>query len=72
MTCIIHQKKRRKYSKPSPIISPVYGILDKDYPKDEIRRSSENSYNAKEASVDEIRNKAYGSPRIRYRNNFVW
>ena len=54
-------KEEKKVFKPSPIISPVYGILDKDYPKDEIRRSSENSYNAKEASVDEIRNKAYGS-----------
>ena len=57
-------KEEKKIFKPTPIISPVYGILDKDYQKEEIR--SKNSklrsyYNPKEATVDEIRNKAYGT-----------
>ena len=54
-------KEEKKVFRPSPIISPVYGILDKDYPKEEMRRSPEKSYKHKEASVDEIRNKAYGT-----------
>jgi len=56
-------KEEKKVFKPSPIISPVYGILDKNYQKDEIKTKSENGsyYNPKEATVDEIRNKAYGT-----------
>ena len=50
--------------KPSPIISPIYGILDKNYKKEdvvakkEIRHSS--TYTRKNLNVDDIRNKAYG------------
>ena len=50
--------------KPTPIISPVYGILDKNYQKEDLKRKNERPrtyYNAKEATVDEIRNKAYGT-----------
>ncbi len=57
-------KEEKKVFKPTPIISPVYGILDKNYQKEDIRTKSEKPrtyYNAKEATVDEIRNKAYGT-----------
>ena len=50
--------------KPTPIISPVYGILDKNYQKDDIRTKQtkpRSYYDPKEATVDEIRNKAYGT-----------
>lgn len=57
--------EEKKVFKPSPIISPVYGVLDKNYTKDEIlpekvkptyiRRSN------RQLSVDDIRNKAYGT-----------
>lgn len=57
-------KEEKRVFKPTPIISPVYGILDKNYQKEDIK--SKNSklrsyYNPKEATVDEIRNKAYGT-----------
>lgn len=56
-------KEEKKVFKPSPIISPVYGILDKNYQKDDLKVKNESSsyYNAKEANLDAIRNKAYGS-----------
>lgn len=57
-------KEEKRVFKPTPIISPVYGILDKNYQKEDIRRKHERPrtyYNAKEATVDEIRNKAYGT-----------
>lgn len=61
-----YEKKEEKgYFKPSPIISPIYGILDKNYkkedvvPKKEIRLSS-SSFTRSNVSVDDIRNKAYG------------
>jgi hypothetical protein len=53
-----------KVFKPSPIISPIYGILDKDYKKEEIVSRKENS--AKEIedtarNYDSVRRKAYGT-----------
>ena len=54
------QKEEKKVFKPSPIISPVYGFLDKNYQKDEIIKKT-NEYNPRKATVDEIRDRAYGS-----------
>ena len=53
-------KEEKKVFKPSPIISPVYGFLDKNYQKEELIQKT-NEYNPRKASVDEIRDKAYGS-----------
>lgn len=53
--------------KATPIISPIYGVLDKNYSKDQIREVSENSYEIKRNSVskgidfESVRKKAYGS-----------
>lgn len=46
--------EKRKF-KPSPIISPVYGILDKNYSKDEILKRTEDKIDIKQ-----IRDKAFG------------
>ena len=53
-------KEEKKVFKPSPIISPVYGFLDKNYQKEEIIQKK-NDYNPRKATVDEIRDRAYGS-----------
>lgn len=53
-------KEEKKIFKPSPIISPVFGFMDKDYSKEELIKSKK-AYNAKKATVDEIRDKAFGS-----------
>ena len=53
----------KKVFKPTPIISPVYGILDKNYQKDEIVHKSEKksySYN-RPMTIDDVRKKAYGT-----------
>jgi len=53
--------------KATPIISPIYGILDKNYSKDQIKEADENSYELKRNSVsrgvdfESVRKKAYGS-----------
>lgn len=49
--------------KPSPIISPVYGVLDKNYKKEDIiRREEKRTYTtSKEMTIDEIRKKAFGT-----------
>lgn len=57
-----HEEK--KAFKPSPIISPIYGVLDKNYKKEEIVTKREvrltSSYAREHLSVDDVRNKAYG------------
>lgn len=49
--------------KPTPIISPIYGILDKNYKKEEVidKKDKPSSYvSRKNADLDAIRRKAYG------------
>ena len=57
------KKEEKTYFKPSPIISPIYGILDKNYKKEDVREKREvriSSYSRGNLNVDDIRNKAYG------------
>lgn len=56
----------KKIFKPSPIISPVYGILDKNYTKDDIVTKEESARHIstprkENLTIDDIRNKAYGT-----------
>lgn len=52
-----------KVFKPSPIISPIYGILDKDYKKDEVteRTIKEEPLTSTITTYDTVRRKAYGT-----------
>ena len=52
----------KKKFKPSPNISPVYGILDKDYKLEDIipRRKEEKKFARRELDVDRVRKKAFG------------
>ena len=45
--------------KPSPVISPVYGVLDKKYKKEDIVVVKEESQ--KKIDVDDVRKKAFGT-----------
>ena len=58
------KKEEVKVFKPSPIISPIYGILDKNYRKEEVitkreTRISTSSY--KKPDLDSVRNRAFAS-----------
>ena len=57
------KKEEKKIFKPTPIISPVYGVLDKNYHKEDIVSRSEYAKEevVVEPSIDSIRNKAYGT-----------
>lgn len=54
-----------KIFKPSPIISPIYGILDKDYKKDEVVskpvREEKTVIKDSATTYDTVRRKAYGT-----------
>ncbi len=61
-----YEKKEEKTGfKPSPIISPIYGILDKNYKKEDVVSKKEvrltSSYARGNVSIEDVRKKAYGS-----------
>lgn len=56
-------KDDKKQFKPTPIISPVYGVLDKNYNKEDIRDKNEKIvyHTNTSVSIDDVRKKAYGT-----------
>ena len=58
-----YEEKEKKLFKPSPIISPIYGILDQNYRKEEIitKRETKIVSSSTRPDLDSIRNKAFGS-----------
>ena len=69
------EKVEKKNFKPTPIISPVYGVLDKNYRKEEIKTrkivsSYEYEYRSHEkVDIDDVRKKAYGTLEEEVENN---
>ena len=57
------ERNNEKTFTPSPVISPVYGILDKNYTKEEIKEKIETSKRPSESefNYDYVRRKAYGT-----------
>ena len=67
------EEPKPKKFKPTPVISPIYGILDKNYTKDEVRVSDEKNYElqrpSRKVDFETVRNKAFGSLTDDIRNN---
>lgn len=61
----VSRQREKKEFHPSPIISPIYGVLDPNYKKDDIVTKKEvritSSYKSKNIDVDSVREKAYGN-----------
>lgn len=55
-------EKKENSFKPSPVISPIYGILDKNYKKEEVvvKKDTQKQYKG-EMNYDYVRRKAYGT-----------
>lgn len=53
----------KKVFKPSPIISPVYGVLDKNYHKEDIvsKKTTRSSYHSENITVDDVRERAFST-----------
>ena len=58
-----NQATKERTFKPSPVISPVYGVLDKNYKKEEIieRQHHPVRHNPSDMNYDFVRRKAYGT-----------
>ena len=63
---VIKKPEPKKVFKPSPVISPVYGVLDKNYSKEDIGKKDGlvNDYDTK-VDIDYVINKAYGEVKTR-------
>lgn len=59
------KEEEKKIFKPTPIISPVYGVLDKNYHKEDITPKRRNpittEYEKAGLDIDKIRKKAFGT-----------
>ncbi len=58
-----YEEKETKGFRPSPIISPVYGVLDKNYRKEEVVSKKEVKISSGRTNfdLDTVRNKAFGT-----------
>lgn len=56
-------EEKPKVFKPSPVISPIYGILDKDYKKDDVteRKNTVDEVKTTRTTYDTVRRKAFGT-----------
>ena len=61
--------------KASPVISPVYGILDKNYTKEEVKEREENTSSIKRPSkvvdFETVRKKAFGNLTDELKDNIM-
>ena len=57
-------KPEKKVFKPTPIISPIYGVIDKNYNQEytSVKKNVHTEYrSSKPLTIDEVRNKAFGT-----------
>lgn len=70
-----NKKDKKHVFKATPIISPVYGILDKNYKKDELKAKDENEYQlqrpSKKVDFESVRMKAYGTLSDEIKDNLL-
>lgn len=58
----VKKEEDNKRFAPTPIISPVYGVLDRNYKKDDIVDHTKSLPKTnKDITLDDVRNKAYGT-----------
>ena len=57
----LSRKEEKKHFKPTPIISPVYGVLDQNYKKEDVVVKKDILRRPNELSLEEVRKRAFGS-----------
>lgn len=61
LTKTLEKKEEHKVFTPSPIISPVYGVLNENYNKDDIKNRTDEKKRVEPLDLDTVRKKAYGT-----------
>ena len=57
----LNKRDTKKQFKPTPIISPVYGVLDQNYKKEDVIIKKDILRSPKELTLEEVRKRAFGS-----------
>lgn len=57
----LSKKDEKKKFKPTPIISPVYGVLDQNYKKEDVIVKKNILRKPNELTIEEVRKRAFGS-----------
>lgn len=57
----LSRKDEKKKFKPTPIISPVYGVLDQNYKKEDVIVKKDVLRRPNELTLDEVRKRAFGT-----------
>lgn len=57
----LNRREEKKKFKPTPIISPVYGVLDQNYKKEDVVVKSDILRSPKELTLEEVRKRAFGT-----------
>lgn len=57
----LNKKDEKKHFKPTPIISPVYGVLDQNYKKEDVIVKKDVLRAPKGLTIEEVRKRAFGS-----------
>ena len=69
------EKEQKPKFKASPVISPVYGILDKNYTKEEVKEKKEDKRDIKRSSkkvdFETVRKKAFGNLTDEIKDNLL-
>lgn len=69
------KEKNKNHFKASPVISPVYGVLDKNYTKEEVMEKDDASSNLKRPSkkvdFETVRKKAFGNLTDEIKDNLL-
>ncbi len=60
-TDFLNKKEEKKRFKPTPIISPVYGVLDQNYKKEDVIVKKDVLRKPSELTLEEVRKRAFGS-----------
>ena len=67
----LNRKEEKKHFKPTPIISPVYGILDQNYKKEDVIVKKDVLRHPSNLSLEEVRKRAFGSLEDDLENNLT-
>ena len=70
------KEKNKNHFRASPVISPVYGVLDKNYTKEEVMEKDDASSNLKRPSkkvdFETVRKKAFGNLTDEIKDNLLF
>lgn len=69
----VNMVEEKKIFKPTPIISPIYGVLDTNYTKDQIvERKKIVNYKVNDAiTIDDVRNRAFSTLEDELKNDLL-